>query len=65
VNENDKPPRDWKKNPYNTWDTAAAMIVPPLPLDKGDGTAIEKRLERIEATLARIAAALDIDVRTP
>jgi len=52
----DKPKRDWEKEPYNTWDTLAAMPVTPLPADKQDIARLEKKLDRILELLERLIA---------
>lgn len=54
TDEQPKRERDWVKEPYNTWDTLAAMHIPPMPSDKGDIAAIEKRLIVVEQKLDRI-----------
>ncbi len=54
MNDEKKPARDWVKEPYNTWDTLAAMTPPPIPADKRDIEALSARLKNIEALLVEL-----------
>lgn len=66
MTEDKKPERDWMKEPYNTWDTLAAMRIPPMQSDKGDIAGLSARLKKIEdllVQLVEIVSKLDAENR--
>ena len=63
MSDTKKPERDWKKEPYNTWDTMAAMVIPPMPSDKQDSIMLSARLDKIERLLAELIEKTNADVK--
>jgi hypothetical protein len=55
----DKPERDWVKEPYNTWDTLAAMIPISPQATATDTRRLEERLRVVEGKLDLILKKLD------